>query len=97
MLKLFGVVERAGTNLAVPVQATLNSHRLRGLRTPAVADGHVNFFVVGKFAPGLFLHFDAEFFRGAGDPFPRLVALGICNVLHLIEPGDGVPHMRGVD
>lgn len=52
--------------------------------------------VVGKFVPGLFLHIYAEFFGGASDSLPGFVSLTVGNALHLIESGDGVPHVRGV-
>ena len=52
--------------------------------------------VMWKLAPTLFVHFNAECLRSALNPLPRFVALGIGDVLHLIEPGDRIPDVRGV-
>jgi hypothetical protein len=52
--------------------------------------------VVWKLAPTLFVHFNTKGLRSVLNPLPRFVALGIGDVLHLIEPGDRIPDVRGV-
>ena len=52
--------------------------------------------VVREIAPVFVLDFDAELFRGAANPLPCFVALGIAYIFDLIEARDGVPDMSGV-
>ena len=49
-----------------------------------------------QFAPVFFVDFDTEFPGSGFDAFPGRVALGIRNVLHLIEACNGVANMGRV-
>ncbi len=49
-----------------------------------------------KLAPAAFLDFHAEFRSGRFNAPPGLVAVLVCDTLHLVETSDGISYMRGV-
>src|SRR5579872_1322543 len=63
-------------------------------RAPNRAAGSALLFA--KFAPALFLNFDAMLLCRFLDPAPRFVAFVIRHILDLVEPGNSVAHVACV-